>query len=605
LGRGFERFYGFLAGETDQFHPDLVHDGHQIDPPATPEEGYHLTDDLADQAILFLKDLRAASPTKPFFTYFAPGACHAPHQAPAEFIDRYRGRFDQGWDAWRDEVYTRQQDSGLLPEGTRLSDRPGWIPAWESLSDDERTLYARMMEVYAGFLEHTDSCVGRVLDFIGQLGELDNTIVLIMSDNGASAEGGPQGSFNEQYFFNFVPESLQENLARIDELGSPSAFNHYPWGWAWAGNTPLKRWKRETHEGGVTDPLIVSWPAGIGRPGETRHQYVHAIDVLPTLLDVLGIEAPDQIGGVTQSPVDGTSFAPTLHDAAAASAHRTQYYEMMGCRAMYHDGWKAVAFHPLLSVDYGDGRDPRAPFDDDEWELYHVAEDFSEIDDLADKEPEKLQELVELWWAEAERYDVLPLNNQPGRHGDRRHRRDRYVYHPGIGSLPEVVAPNLRNRAFHVAAELHLSPDRAPDGVVVAHGSHAGGYAVYVKGGRLHYVHNFLGAAVTSIGADVALPADGTVVARVDFRPTGRFAGDVALYYDDVPVGQGHVEPTVPITYGVEGFTVGHQRGSAVSSDYEAPFAIDPKVLSHVVIEAAGRPYRDPAPEERVAAARQ
>jgi arylsulfatase len=462
-----------------------------------------------------------------------------------------------------------------------------------------------MMEVYAGFLTHTDAQVQRVLDAIDELGELDDTIVIVMSDNGASAEGGVQGSFNEQYFYNFVPESMEENLRRLDDLGTPRANNHYPWGWAWAGNTPLKRWKRETHEGGVTDPLIVSWPAGIGRPGETRHQYVHAIDVLPTLLDVLGIEAPDQIGGVTQSPVDGTSFAPTLHDAAAASAHRTQYYEMMGCRAMYHDGWKAVAFHPLLSVDYGDGRDPRAPFDDDEWELYHVAEDFSEIDDLADKEPEKLQELVELWWAEAERYDVLPLNNQPGRHGDRRHRRDRYVYHPGIGSLPEVVAPNLRNRAFHVAAELHLSPDRAPDGVVVAHGSHAGGYAVYVKGGRLHYVHNFLGAAVTTIGADVALPADGTVVARVAFRPTGRFAGDVALYYDDVPVGQGHVEPTVPITYGVEGFTVGHQRGSAVSSDYEAPFAIDPQVLSHVVIDAAGRPYRDPAAEERVAAARQ
>ena len=427
LGRGFERFYGFLAGETDQFHPDLVYDNHQVDPPATPEEGYHLTEDMADKAILFMKDLRAVSATKPFFLYFTPGACHAPHQAPASFIERYRGRFDHGWDAWREEVFARQLESGLLPAGTRLSERPSWIPAWDDCSADERTLYARMMEVYAGFLEHTDHCVGRVLDFVDALGELDNTIVLIMSDNGASAEGGPQGSFNEMYFFNFVPESLEENLRRMDDLGTPRAYNHYPWGWAWAGNTPLKRWKRETHEGGVTDPLIFSWPAGLGTPGQTRHQYVHAIDVLPTLLELIGVTAPDEINGVRQSAIEGFSFASTLRDGDAPETHHTQYYEMMGCRALYHDGWKAVAFHPLPSVDYGDGRNPRAPFDEDQWELYHVADDISEVDDLAEKEPEKLQELIDLWWREAERFQVLPLNNQPGKHGDRRSRMDRYV----------------------------------------------------------------------------------------------------------------------------------------------------------------------------------
>ncbi|MEO6122930.1 MAG: arylsulfatase, partial [Ilumatobacteraceae bacterium] len=262
LGRGFERFYGFLAGETDQFHPDLVYDNHQVDPPTTPEDGYHLTEDMADKAILFMKDLRAVDASKPFLLYFTPGACHAPHQAPAAFIEKYRGRFDQGWDVWRKEVFARQIASGLFPEGTRLSERPSWIPEWNSCSTDERKLYSRMMEVYAGFLEHTDHCVGRVLDFVESLGETDNTIVLIMSDNGASAEGGPQGSFNEMYFFNFEPESLEENLRRIDDLGTPRAYNHYPWGWAWAGNTPLKRWKRETHEGGVTDPLIFTWPAG-------------------------------------------------------------------------------------------------------------------------------------------------------------------------------------------------------------------------------------------------------------------------------------------------------------------------------------------------------
>ena len=251
LSKGFERYYGFLAGETDQYHPDLIHDNHQVDPPCSPEAGYHLTEDLADRAIAMVKDLRAYSTDKPFLLYFAPGACHAPHQAPASYIEPYRGQFDLGWDAWREQVFARQMASGLLPAGTDLSPRPSWVPEWSTLSDDERRLYARMMEVYAGFMTHTDAQVGRVIDFIEKLGELDNTIVLIMSDNGASAEGGPQGSFNEQYFFNFVPESLVENLKRIDDLGTPRANNHYPWGWAWAGNTPLKRFKRDTHEGGV------------------------------------------------------------------------------------------------------------------------------------------------------------------------------------------------------------------------------------------------------------------------------------------------------------------------------------------------------------------
>ncbi|MEY2457337.1 MAG: hypothetical protein QOK06_2431 [Acidimicrobiaceae bacterium] len=604
LGRGFERFYGFLAGETDQFHPDLVYDNHQIAPPATPEDGYHLTDDLADKATLFIKDLRATSPAKPFFLYFAPGACHAPHQAPKEFIDRYRGAFDHGWDRWRDEVFARQLASGLLPAGTNLSERPAWIAAWDTLSDDERRLYARMMEVYAGFLEHTDHCVGRVVDFIDSLGELDNTIVLIMSDNGSSAEGGPQGSFNEMYFFNFMPESLEENLRRIDDLGTPRAYNHYPWGWAWAGNTPLKRWKRETHEGGVTDPLIVSWPARLGSPGETRHQYVHAIDVLPTLLEVIGIVGPTEINGVAQSPVEGVSFAPTLADADAPSAHITQYYEMFGSRALYHDGWKAVAFHPLPSVNYGDGRDPFASFDLDQWELYHVAEDLSETIDLATERPEKLREMVARWWEDAERFNVLPLNNQPGRHGDRRYRHDRYVYHPGIGSLPETVAPNLRNRGFHIVAELEVPADGGVQGVIVCHGGPAGGYAFYAKDNRIHFVHNLLGAELTTVSATVSLPP-GPVNARAVFTPTGRFKGDIALYYDDVPVGEGNLARTTPISYGVEGFTVGYQRGAAVTPAYDAPFAIDHSVLHRVVIDGIGPPHRDQVAEERVAMAQQ
>ena len=256
-------------------------------------------------------------PSTPFLLWFAPGACHAPHQAPKEYIDRYEGQFDLGWDQWRDEVFERQVASGLLPEGTQLSERPSWVPAWDTLNPDERHLASRMMEVYAGFLSHTDAQVARVLDFIDDLGETDNTIVVVMSDNGASAEGGAKGSFNEQYFFNFIPESLEENLKRIDDLGTPRANNHYPWGWAWAGNTPLKRFKRDTHEGGVADPLIVHWPARIGTAGGTRHQYVHAIDLLPTLLELIGIEPPASIAGVEQSPIEGVSFAATLDDPRA------------------------------------------------------------------------------------------------------------------------------------------------------------------------------------------------------------------------------------------------------------------------------------------------
>ena len=596
LGRGFERFYGFLAGETDQYHPVLVHDNHEVEPPRTPEQGYHLTEDLADRAIAYLKDLRGSSPTKPFFCWFAPGACHAPHQAPRSYIEPYRGRFDHGWDAWRDEVYARQVASGLLPAGTKLSERPHWVPAWDTLSADERRLYARMMEVYAGFLTHTDVQVGRLLDFVASLGEADDTLVVIMSDNGASAEGGPRGSFNEMYFFNFVPESLDENLARIDLLGTPEAHNHYPWGWAWAGNTPLKRWKRETHEGGVTDPLIVHWPARLGRPGGTRHQYVHAVDLLPTVLELVGVDAPDAINGVAQRPIEGVSFAATMPDASVPTAHVTQYYEMLGSRALYHDGWKAVVFHPMHGVAY-DGSDPDRPFDEDQWELYHVAEDFSETVDLASSEPARLAEMIALWWSEAERYQVLPITNRPGRGMDFRHRRERYVYHAGIGSIPETMAPNLRNRGWRLVASL-VVPDGGADGMIASQGSHAGGWAVYVRDGCLHYTHNLLGTTVTTVSAEVVLPI-GPTLARVEFRPTGRFEGDVDLYYADLPVGQGHVAATTPITYGMEGFSVGYQRGGAIVPGWPGRHELTDGTLAQVVIEPDGEPWRDPAREDR------
>ena len=598
LGRGFDRYYGFMGGETDQFHPELVCDNQPIDVPRTPEEGYHLTEDLADHAIRYVADLRGTSPSTPFLLWFAPGACHAPHQAPTAFLERYRGHFDQGWDRWREEVFARQLASGLLPEGTQLSERPSWVPPWDTLSADEQRLAARMMEVYAGFLTHTDEQVARVLEFVDDLGETDNTVVLVMSDNGASAEGGAKGSFNEQYFFNFIPESLEENLRRIDDLGTPRANNHYPWGWAWAGNTPLKRFKRDTHEGGVADPLILHWPDRIGTGGGTRHQYVHAIDVLPTLLDLIGIDPPGSIAGVEQTPIEGVSFAPTLDDPEAPSAHHTQYYEMLGSRALYHDGWKAVVFHTPPFIAY-DGSDTTKPFDEDVWELYHVTEDFSEVDDLAATHPDKLAELKELWWREAERFQVLPLNNQPGRFGDPRYRRDRYEFVGPVGPLPEALAPNLKNRSFVIAAELVPRPGPAPRGVIVAHGGHSGGYALFVEGDRLHFTYNYVATEITTVTAEVTLPSE-PVTVRATFTRTGA-GGEVELFYGDVPVGRGQVPTTTPLTYGTPGFAVGFQPAGPIRPGLTGRAELPPTVLRRVVVEASGRdPIRDSLVEARV-----
>jgi arylsulfatase len=591
LGRGFDRYYGFMGGETDQYHPELVRDNSPIDPPRSPEEGYHLTEDLAENAIRFISDLRGTSPSTPFLLWFAPGACHAPHQAPDSFIEQYRGRFDQGWDQWRADVFDRQLASGLLKPGTELSERPSWVPEWSTLSADEQRLAARLMEVFAAFLTHTDAQVSRVLDFIDQLDETDNTIVVVMSDNGASAEGGVKGSFNEQYFFNFIPESLEENLARIDDLGTPRANNHYPWGWAWAGNTPLKRFKRDTHEGGVADPLIIHWPNRIGTQGATRHQYVHAIDILPTLLDVIGIEPPQSIKGVEQSPIEGTSFASTLEDPHAGETHPTQYYEMLGSRALYHDGWKAVVFHTPRLIAY-DGSDTTRPFDEDVWELYHVAEDFSEVHDLASARPEKLEELKTLWWSEAEKFQVLPLNNQPGFFGDPRYVRDRQEFLGHVGPIPEALAPNLKNRSFVITAEIFPGTKTITNSVIVSHGGHAGGYAVFIDDDRLHFTYNYVATDITTVVAEVRLP-DEPVVVKVSFTRTGP-GGDVELSYGDVPVGRGSIARTTPLTYGTPGFAVGFQPAGPIDGRLHGRAEFAPELLGRVIVEGTGKnPVRD------------
>ncbi|MEX0800839.1 MAG: arylsulfatase [Dehalococcoidia bacterium] len=612
LGRGFERYYGFMGGDTNHWEPELVYDNHQIEPPRTPEDGYHLTEDLAGKAMEFVTDLKNVAPDKPFFLYFCTGAGHAPHHAPREWIEKYRGKFDMGWDRAREMVFERQKEMGVLPPDTELTLRPHWIQPWDELSGDEKRLYSRMMEVYAGFMSHTDHHIGRLIDFLESIGELDNTLIVAISDNGASAEGGPHGSLNEAMFFNRVPETVEDNLARMDELGSPSTFNHYPFGWAWAGNTPFQRWKREVHEGGVADPCIVHWPKGIEARGEVRQQYVHAIDITPTVLDILGVEPPQQIRGVSQSPLHGASFAGTLSDPAASSARRTQYYEMLGNRAIYHQGWKAVTYHGTEGMIYDGVTDPYKSFEDDEWELYHVDQDFSEANDLAREHPEKLRELQELWWIEAARYNVLPINARTlGRLAGRPHiggKRHRFVYYAGGAAIEMAAAANTKNRHHSITAEVVI-PEAGAEGILLATGGRFGGFALYVKDGRLCYAYNFLGSKTFHVVSGDPIPA-GPHTLALSFQKTGPGmlgAGGIArLYLDGQLSGEGEVSRTIPFFAGLaERLHCGRQEGSPVCEHYEPPFEFT-GTLKRVVVDVSGHePPRDLEQEAEIGLARQ
>lgn len=602
LGRGFERFYGFMEGETHQFVPALVSDNHQIHPPRGYEEGYHLTEDLVDQAIGFVKDMRAVDDHKPFFLYFCPGACHAPHQAPPEWIARYRGRFDAGWDAWREATLTRQLAGGVLPAGTELSPRPDWVPAWDSLPDDAQRVYARYMEAFAGFLTHTDHHVGRLLEFLAAVGELDNTIVMVASDNGASSEGGPFGSINDVRQWNVVPRTVEEALERLEEIGGPWCHNNYPWGWTVAGNTPFKRWKRETHEGGVADPLVVSWPAGIAAGGELRRQYVHAIDIAPTLLDLLGVAPPTQIGGVAQRPIEGISFAHCLDDGGAQSHHHTQYYEMFGCRALYHRGWKAVTWHAIQDTSIG--------FDQDQWELYHVDEDASECHDLAVAHPEKLTEMVALWWAEAERFGVLPLDNRPFSElvFDKPKlvpERHRYVYLPGAAAVPEASAVNVRNRNHVIRAEVEI-PDGVPaEGVLLAQGSGLGGWAFYLRGGAPAYVHNYVSVEEQHVTSGHVV-GPGRHEIAYEFTRTADHTGVGRLSVDAKVVGEGTIPRFTPMRFSLAGagLTCGYGDGVPVSRSLPGSFPFT-GTIHRVVVEVDGSEFVDPEADAAFALARQ
>lgn len=597
LGRGFERFYGFFGGETHQFAPHIVHDNHFEEPP--PRDDYHLTEDLVDRAIEFTTDLRHVDPDEPFFLYLCFGACHSPHHAPREWIDRYRGHFDDGWDVWRERTLERQIASGLLAEGTRLSPRPDWVPAWDSLPTDERRVYARYMEAFAGMLSHTDHHLGRFVDHLARLGDLDDTLILVLSDNGASSEGGIEGSLNDVRQWNAQPRTAAEALERLDEIGGPRTHNNYPWGWTVAGNTPFRRWKRETHEGGVADPLIAHWPAGIAARGEVRHQYVHAIDVAPTILEVAGLRPPSVIAGIEQRPLDGTSFAYTFDDADAPTRHTTQYYEMFGCRAIHHEGWKAVTYHPFMQ--------PPGSFDEDAWELYDLTTDRTEIDDLSDQHPEKLRELVDLWWREAERHQVLPLDDRPLSDMvlDRpppAPDRPRYVYYPGAAMVPEAAAADVKNRSHAVTAHVEWPDGGAPEGVLIAQGSILGGWTLFVRDGRLTYVHNLSGYHEDRVDAPLELaPGPHTLGYRFT-EPGYENRGTLTLVVDGEDVAATEVAFFTPIRWSLvgHGLTCGRDGLLAVVDDYVAPFPFTGH-LDRVEVDVDGERTIDPEGEAAVA----
>jgi arylsulfatase A-like enzyme len=623
LGRGFERFYGFLGGETHQYYPELVYDNHPAPPPRTPEEGYTLNEDLADKAIQFIADAKQVAPNKPFFMYFCTGAMHAPHHVPKEWADKYKGKFDDGWEAYREKTFARQKELGIVPKDAELSRHDPDVRPWEECSPEEKKLYARMMEVFAGFLEHTDYHIGRLLQFLKDVGEFENTLIMVISDNGASSEGGPTGSVNENLFFNNVPESLEENLAALDKLGGPETFNHYAWGWTWAGDTPFRRWKRETYRGGISDPFIVHWPGGIKPRDEVRTQYAHAIDMLPTVLDCLGIEPPTVIKGVTQAPIEGVSFAHTFGDADAPGKRYTQYFEMMGHRSIYHDGWRAVCPWPGPSFaeagkSFGEPipAEKLAELDARGWELYHIEKDWTESHDVAEENRAKLIEMIAAWYVEAGKYNVLPIDARGVlRLADERPQiaadRTRYTYYPGTQGVPSNAAVRVLNRPHSITADVEI-PAGGAEGILLAHGGIDSGYSFYMKGGKLHWVHNYVSRTRYHVESVENVP-EGRHKLRFEFEVTGKpdvakgrgTPGRAQLYIDRKLVGQAEVPVTTPLALGLtSGVTCGSAPGAPVTPDYQPPFEFTGKIYS-VTVDVSGELIEDKEAETRMVMARQ
>ncbi len=577
-GLGFEYFYGFIGGDTSQWNPALFENTKPIEPPHDAKD-YFFDRDMADHTIAWLRMQHAVAPDKPFLAYYATGTAHAPHHAPPEWIAKFKGKFDQGWDRVREETFARQKQMGIVPANAKLTERSPGIPAWDSLDPDHKKVAAHMMEVYAAALAHADYQMGRVLDAIAEEGELDNTLVIyIQGDNGASAEGTAQGLLNEMTFFNAIPEDFKEVLRRMDELGGPKTFNHYPIGWAHAMDTPFQ-WTKQiaSHWGGTRNGMVMSWPARIKDKGGIRPQFHHVIDIMPTILEAAGVPVPTSINGVKQKPIEGVSMVYTFDDAAAPSRHRTQYFEMLGNRAIYNDGWVAATTPPIapwVSI--------AKPIDinDYTWELYHVADDYSEADDLAAKDPKKLHELQELFWKEAAKYNVLPIDNSRVERFDVDLRpsltrgRDEFTYYPGLVRIPEGAAPDLKNKSYQIKAELEI-PKGGANGMLLTHGGRFSGYGLYVLKGKPIFHYNLAGVAQYDIaGKDMLEPGKHTIL--YDFKYDGGGlgkGGTGTLQVDGKTVATGRIERTLPFRMSLdETLDCGEDTGTPVSEDYQVPF---------------------------------
>lgn len=585
LARGFDRFYGFLEGETDQFHPELVADNHPVEPPGGPADGYHLSEDLVDQALRMIADSTGVRPDRPFFAYLAFGATHAPHQAPPAHLAKYRGRFDEGWDVVRERWFARQLELGVIPAGTRLAPRNPGVEPWDELPEDQRRLAARLQEAFAAFLDHTDVQIGRFVDGLRRLGQLEDTILIVLADNGASQEGGPYGVLHEMKFFNGILETPSEAVARIDDIGGPRSHTNYPWGWAQCGNTPFRWYKQNTHEGGVHVPMVLHWPAGIAaeQRGTRRDQFAFVADVVPTLYELLGVEPPAVRNGLDQLPVTGHSFAAALGDPDAPATNTVQYFENAGSRAIVADGWKAVCKHA-----------PGGDHDTEPWELHHLAADPSETDDLAQREPERLRALVELWWSEAERHGVLPLDDRTielfgARFRPRSpHPPDRrYVYRPPMSPLPGQAGPAIAGRSFDLTAS--VTHAEADEGVLFATGTENSGFSVFVQSGRLVLDYNAFGDH-TLLESSVPVPA-GDVEVAVRLRRLDGVAGTASLLVAGTDAGQADLALFMRMISSI-GPSVGADHGSAVSERYAAPFAYT-GTLHQVVVQVSPERYAD------------
>ena len=571
---GFDKFYGFIGGETNQWAPAIYNGTIRVETPDDPN--YHFTEDMTNQAIQYMQAQQSLTPDKPFYVYFATGATHAPHHVPKEWADKYKGKFDQGWDKLREETFARQKSLGIIPQNIQLTERPKEIPAWDGLSDDQKKLFTRQMEVFAGFGEHTDYNVGRLVQALEEMGEMDNTLFFyIVGDNGSSAEGGPEGTYNEMMALNGIVGNASQMMNHIDDWGSPNTFPHFAVGWAHAGNTPFQ-WTKQvaSHFGGTRNGMVVHWPDGIKSKNEIRSQFHHVIDVAPTVLEACKLPEPKIVNGIEQYPMDGVSMMYTFEDISAKDKRITQYFEMFGNRAIYHDGWVAAARHsiPWLMV-------PLPKLSEDVWELYNVNEDFSQANNLASQNPEKLKELQELFMKEAVKYHVLPIDDRrserfdPSIAGrpDLMGNRTSLTVYEGMTGMMENAFINIKNKSYTITAEVELK-NANESGVIIAQAGKFGGWVIYMKNGKVHHEYNFFGLERTNISSsNVVTPGKHTFKYEfISDGPKPGLGGKSFLYIDGNKVAEGYVTKTQPFAFsGDEGADVGIDSETNVSNDYK------------------------------------